>query len=308
MAWLLGACTFTPPELGDDDPGEGMPPPGEDDADGDGVGAVDNCPAVANPAVMTLGFEAAVQRDHDRDGRGDECDLCPHIASEADADGDADGIGDACDPEPEVANPPPYWNGFYEAPSSEWSASSGAVADWEVAERDGKIGWRQTVLDGSARHQLLLAGERAEHYVQTSLVVEQIAPRDTDELRSATVSYGYRPRLSGDEYFSCGVRWDSAVNTGALAIARHVNDGNQSTAEVAWGPTSLVGLAIDVTARGEQGATVASSALRCVGVHGPQPGDVRLASNQPAGQIGLRTFGMVAWFDYLFVVEPRPRE
>jgi hypothetical protein len=28
---------------------------------------------------------------------------------------------------------------------------------------------------------------------------------------------------------------------------------------------------------------------------------------RPDGQVGLRTFGMTAWFDYIFVVEPRPR-
>jgi hypothetical protein len=58
------------------------------DTDGDGViDALDNCPAVHNPA----------QTDVDGDVIGDACDNCPALWNQDQADADHDGIGDVCD-------------------------------------------------------------------------------------------------------------------------------------------------------------------------------------------------------------------
>ncbi len=89
--------------------GNGGPPRGQFDCDGDGVGdhcdcrfkggngadldadgvgdLCDLCPAIPNPD----------QSDFDRDGRGDICDPCPTSFEEIGLDTDGDEIGDACD-------------------------------------------------------------------------------------------------------------------------------------------------------------------------------------------------------------------
>ncbi len=58
-----------------------------DDADGDGITCLDNCPAVMN----------SLQTDSDGDLTGDACDNCPLVANFSQADTDSDSIGDLCD-------------------------------------------------------------------------------------------------------------------------------------------------------------------------------------------------------------------
>jgi hypothetical protein len=338
---LLGACSFRSPGASDDDgggggddgtpdapigdPGDtdgdgvsggdncpGMPNPDQADGDGDGVGdACDSCVAVANPRKTTLGADAPIQRDHDGDGRGDECDLCPHLASAGpDADPDGDGIGAACDPEQGIRNPTPYWNGFYDAPGAEWQVpvKGGMRGDWElVARQGGALGWRQSALDTSQRHQLLLGGARQEHFVQTSMVVDEIAAAGgPTPFRSATVSYGFdRNGANQDVYFSCGVRRDVGNNESDIVVAVQVDDANAGVVADSWSG-SLVGVPLSVTARAER-AAFGGSALRCTAADGQATREPTLGSStDPGGQVGLRAFGMRVWFDYIFVVEPRP--
>lgn len=284
----------------------------QSDVDGDGVGDVcDNCQLVANPPRATPGTERPVQRDHDGDGRGDPCDLCPHlIGTGTDTDADADGIGDACDPEPAIANPPPYWNGFYDPPGPDWTATAGAKADWQVSVRpDGSVGWQQKILDGSRRHQLLLVDDRLEHYVQSSIVVEEFAAADTSPLRSASITYGFF-RDSDDVYFTCGPRRDVTAQTNTISAGVFEDDVDQAPATAAWGG-GLVNTPIFVTGRGDRmGSTqpkTGTTALRCEAAEGITTANAsRESQYYPDGRVGLRTFGARAWFDYIFIVEPRP--
>jgi len=96
------------------------------DPDGDGiVGALDNCPAIAN----------ADQANEDGDRFGDACDPCPPVA-DADPllDQDGDGVSDDCDPFPAVAGDAiAVFEGFTRTPVGAeqigtWTYAAGHVA------------------------------------------------------------------------------------------------------------------------------------------------------------------------------------
>ncbi|MEZ4467866.1 MAG: lamin tail domain-containing protein [bacterium] len=83
--------------------------PTPDDRDGDGLpNAADNCPDIFNPVRPV---DRAGQADHDLDGEGDACDVCPLNPDTADCsppdpdDRDADGVTDAQDNCPGIFNP-----------------------------------------------------------------------------------------------------------------------------------------------------------------------------------------------------------
>jgi hypothetical protein len=281
------------------------------DGDDDGVGdACDSCVAVANPPRETPGAAAPIQRDHDGDGRGDECDLCPHVGSADDVDTDSDGIGAACDPEPAIKNPPAYFNGFYDPPDATWTvpAGGGVLADWEVAQRaDGTIGWRQRVLDGSQRHHIVRAGSTQEHFIDSVLVVEGIAAADgVTALRGAELTYGFVPTVDGPVSFICGVERDELNELDLIQSALLQNDVLIADKTAPW-PAPLLETRIHVVGqatriRGTMPGT-GDSALSCAAGDVPKVTVISEINEIPDGQLGLRTFGMIAWFDYVFYVE-----
>jgi hypothetical protein len=70
-----------------------IPNPGQEDADGDGLG--DECDECAADAL----------NDHDRDSVCADEDSCPFVFNPEQADGDGDGVADACENCPDVPNP-----------------------------------------------------------------------------------------------------------------------------------------------------------------------------------------------------------
>ncbi|MEO8703169.1 MAG: thrombospondin type 3 repeat-containing protein [Kofleriaceae bacterium] len=324
LALALGACSFEPGQsAAGDDVAIDAQPENPNDPDGDGVEATDNCPTTPNADQADTDSDGLgdvcdnclanpnpLQRDHDGDGRGDECDMCPHIAAPSDVDDDGDGIGLDCDPEPSVKNPPAYFNGFYDPPDATWTVAAGLITDWEVVTlEDGRVGWRQKVLDGSKRHQILLVGSRQEHYLESSVIIETVAAADaTSDLRSATISYGFARGGTTDFYFNCGVRRDvSGTPTNDVIATALRDDTNDDDASTEW--TGTIDTAIHFTATGTRsggsGAGTGTSALKCNAVQDATTQPISNNSGDiPDGRIGLRTYGMTAWFDYIFDVEP----
>lgn len=311
------ACSF--PRPADSEPdgptSDGAPDASGLDSDQDGVDdAFDNCVAVANPKVETMG-RGLVQRDHDGDGRGDACDPCPHLEAATDTDADGDGIGTACDPDDTVKNPPAEFNGFYDPPSaSDWSAPSGvgSITDWEVVRTaDNKLWWKQKVLDGT-RHQLLRnRPEIKEVYVDTTFRIHEIQPAaGPDVLRSVGVTYGFFRQGGVDLYFSCGVRHDAQALVNMTASTAY-SDNTLRTGEnqeVSW-TGNLVERSVHVIGRSTQvdrGGGDKDSSLSCT-AYAPDPPLDRLVNSTstlfPDGKVGLRTFGMAASFDYIFIVD-----
>ena len=285
---MFAGCTFhSNPKTGDDD---GMTTPDAStgsngsatagDTDGDGVADTDdNCPAIANTN----------QHDHDGDGRGDVCDVCPHLV-DAGGDADGDGVGDACDPRPtEPGDHIALFEGFYDNVS--WTAVAGDA--WTVAS--GAIGESDTMM----QHQIVAGLTSLNNVFIDARVRVSSVTNSTQSRRSTGLVLGYQDT---DNYFFCGL---SAPGGSAQVEAGRVGDGQYYYHWDAF-QTPMTGDWTVLQARTTQ-ADGDYTRIDCASQRGTVSGDTSYDdTDDAAGDIGLRTNGVAASFDYVFVVSVPP--
>jgi hypothetical protein len=288
LATFVTGCAFEPGSLdqGDDGDHSGDGAGSQDvgkDSDGDGLpDLVDNCVTVGNTD----------QRDHDDDGRGDACDACPHLADAGD-DSDGDGVGDACDPRPQLAGDRiAFFEGFY-GPVG-WDPVIGTNT-WTIAE--GML--RQP--DVLNQHQLVRddSPDLGEVIVEARVRINALSTSATSR-RSVGLVLGYR---DDDDFLFCGLAAQgqtSEVNAGQ--VDRDFWGSPRFTYNQAAFAGSMTADWLTVHARTMQIAT-RTTRIEC-STHraGVTANAVYDASGGPSGDVGLRTNGADASFDYVFVI------
>jgi hypothetical protein len=291
---VTGACAFEPGQLADDGngAGSGSGTSGDPDHDSDGDGlsdAIDNCATVGN----------VNQYDHDDDGRGDACDSCPHLADSG-LDADGDGVGDACDPRPTIAGDRvAFFEGFY-----------GAIA-W-----DNAIGANTWQLDLGALHQPDLDTQHQlvrddnpdlrSVFIDMRVRINRLSTNAASR-RSMGIVAGYR---NNDDYLFCGL---AAQGTGSKVNAGQVDTDFFGTPRFNYNESAfaapMTGDWLTVQARTialDRSTTRIECSTSRTGLPAPSNA-VYDADVEIGGDVGIRTNGTDASFDYVFVVEtPTP--
>ncbi|HSN27126.1 MAG TPA: thrombospondin type 3 repeat-containing protein [Kofleriaceae bacterium] len=288
---VLAGCSFhsNPGNNGGDDSGQPDAPTGTGsnagggggDTDGDGVAdATDNCPTVPN----------ADQHDHDGDGRGDVCDVCPHIV-DAGGDADGDGVGDACDPNPTTPGEHiALFEGFYADPG--WHAVTGGA--WTVD--NGALHESDTTM----QHQVVAGLDLHDVFVDARVKVNNVL-QNSSTRRSVGLVIGYENLAN---YYFCGL---AAPQNQPEVDAGVVYSGNFDYNQDAFA-TQMSGDWITLQAR--LSTPPNGTHFDCTG-HRDQTTANASYDTEPAnaGDFGLRTNGVDASFDYVFVVDvPQPND
>ncbi len=290
LAVLTGGCAFEPGQLADDTGssggGSGATIDPDQDTDGDGlVDVADNCSGVGN----------VTQYDHDDDGRGDACDVCPHL-SDSGVDGDADGVGDACDPRPTAAGDRvAFFEGFYGAVA--WNNTTGTNT-WELdlgtLNQPDLLGQHQLVRDDNP--------DLRSVFIDMRVRINAVSTNATSR-RSMGVVAGYR---HDEDYLFCGL---AAQGTGSEVNAGQVDTDFWGTPRFQYNESAfaapMTGDWLTVQARTvalDESTTRIECSTHRAGLPAPTNA-VYDADVATAGDVGIRTNGTNASFDYVFVVE-----
>jgi hypothetical protein len=281
------ACAYEPGSFPDDEgSGSGSGSQGQNDGDFDGDGLtdlVDNCPALGNTD----------QRDHDDDGRGDICDGCPHLPDTG-KDTDVDGVADACDPRPlHPGDRLAFFEGFY-APvawypvigSNTWQNINGSIRQQQMGEA------YQLVRDDSPNLTTVFVDAR----VRINAVSQNLTYR-----RGTGIVFGYADK---SHYFFCGLAtgtFGPEVHAGEIGIDWWGNPEYRFASSGFTGQMAGEWLTLQArTTANPSGGTV----IDCMGHRGVDTATAKHdAERDPPGDIGMRTQGTDASFDYVFVVE-----
>jgi hypothetical protein len=284
----LAGCVFDhaePPGLGDDmGSGSGS---GSDatDSDSDGFPDVtDNCANVGN----------ADQRDHDADGRGDSCDGCPHLIDTG-SDTDFDGVGDACDPRPTTAGDRiAFFEGFYTDPAwksvigtNTWQMDSGAL------RQSGTDAAYQLVRDDNP--------DLEELFVDTRVRINVVSTNPSVR-RSTGIVLSYR---DPNHYIFCGLA-AAPTPQGAEVNAGQVSTDFFGTAHYDYAPglfpAQMSGDWLTMQARTST-TDFGATRIECVTHRAGATGTATYEGDAEVnGDVGIRTNGADASFDYVFVV------
>lgn len=215
----------------------------QSDADGDYIpDALDNCPSVQNPEQADAdgdghGDSCPAVQDTDGDGVADGQDNCPTVGTSDFSDRDGDGVGDPCDKSPDGIEPEPEPLPDLDGQGGEAGAPdpvNGEGVDGESVERDGRSRSRERSRTDTVKPQITTGADGAEDGVggppaQDEAAVEEPVrdnPRRNEELIAEAAASGELyappepppvPQRAWDEEAAGAIEWESIVRIDAGA-------------------------------------------------------------------------------------------
>ncbi|MFN0246688.1 MAG: hypothetical protein ACKV2T_07250 [Kofleriaceae bacterium] len=235
--------------------------------------------------------------DEDEDGIQDACDLCPHLASNDEANEDGDGLGDQCDPDPTTAQCIAAFEPFERLPPGSFNT----VGVWEV-ERDRLV--HRTAI---AVHELIeIEGTFVEPTIQLTGRFTSIEDRAVDQPMVAGV-YSAIERLVGVEGIAIGAITElveqpaSEIVLHAVRVRAGEPNGGAFVIETETS-TSLETSVLQGTEfrleHAQGAATIGGSA-----VIEDNRASTQIDSPPVAGTIGIRAYNAAFEIGYVLVIE-----
>ncbi|MEZ4364202.1 MAG: thrombospondin type 3 repeat-containing protein [Kofleriaceae bacterium] len=239
--------------------------------------------------------------DHDGDGVVDDVDVCPHISNAGQSDADGDGVGDECDPINGVPHRRVLFDGFSNGPNAELWDGVDSFNDWEKTGNSTNGYWQQKAFVNMSR-QILFKEALLDATVQTRLVIDEIGPNMEAQYHEAALVVDEKEGSNPRSFALCGIR--SPHGGTPSVVGSFVRGGGSAAENTAVWAANFSGTSLFITAH-----VSAAGALACeVKTNGAMgaPGVPQVAGNVAGGRVGLSTFGAIARYDFIFIVEPLP--